>query len=134
MNWDLLLTHASLATFVGEASYGLLSDAAVACQDGQIAWIGSMRDLPAASASTAREVLDLDGALVTPGLIDCHTHLVFGGDRAQEFIYGSMAPRMKRLRAPAAASFPPYGPRAMPAKTNCSRNRCRVRAPCWPMA
>ena len=85
MNWDLLLTHASLATFVGEASYGLLSDAAMACQDGQIAWIGSMRDLPAASAATAREVLDLDGALVTPGLIDCHTHLVFGGDRAQEF-------------------------------------------------
>ena len=85
MNWDLLLTHASLATFVGEASYGLLSDAAMACQDGQIAWIGAMRDLPAASAATAREVRDLDGALVTPGLIDCHTHLVFGGDRAQEF-------------------------------------------------
>ncbi|GLQ94100.1 imidazolonepropionase [Dyella acidisoli] len=85
MNWDLLLTHASLATFVGEASYGLLNDAAVACQDGQIVWIGSMRDLPAASAATAREVHDLDGALVTPGLIDCHTHLVFGGDRAQEF-------------------------------------------------
>lgn len=85
MNWDLLLTHASLATFVGEASYGLLSDAAVACQDGQIVWIGSMRDLPSASAATAREVHDLDGALVTPGLIDCHTHLVFGADRAQEF-------------------------------------------------
>lgn len=85
MNWDLLLTHASLATFVGEASYGLLNDAAVACQDGQIVWIGSMRDLPAASTATAREVHDLDGALVTPGLIDCHTHLVFGGDRAQEF-------------------------------------------------
>src|SRR5581483_4514983 len=85
MNWDLLLTHASLATFVGEASYGLLSDAAVACQDGQIAWIGAMRDLSAASAATAREVRDLGGALVTPGLIDCHTHLVFGGDRAQEF-------------------------------------------------
>ena len=85
MNWDLLLTHASLATFVGEATYGLLSDAAVACQDGQIVWIGPMRDLPAASAATAREVHDVDGALVTPGLIDCHTHLVFGGDRAQEF-------------------------------------------------
>ncbi|MFK2890530.1 imidazolonepropionase [Dyella flagellata] len=85
MNWDLLLTHASLATFVGQASYGLLEDAAVACQDGRIAWIGSMRDLPAASAVTAREVHDVGGALVTPGLIDCHTHLVFGGDRAQEF-------------------------------------------------
>jgi imidazolonepropionase len=85
MNWDLLLTNASLATFVGEASHGLITDAAIACQDGQIAWIGSMRDLPEASAAAARDVLDLDGALVTPGLIDCHTHLVFGGDRAQEF-------------------------------------------------
>ncbi|RUL78316.1 imidazolonepropionase [Dyella choica] len=85
MNWDLLLTHASLATFVGQASYGQLDDAAVACQDGRIVWIGSMRDLPAASASAARVVHDVDGALVTPGLIDCHTHLVFGGDRAQEF-------------------------------------------------
>ncbi|RDS85763.1 imidazolonepropionase [Dyella psychrodurans] len=85
MNWDLLLTNASLATFVGEASHGLLTDAAMACQDGRIVWIGAMRDLPSASASTAREVHDLDGALVTPGLVDCHTHLVFGGDRAQEF-------------------------------------------------
>jgi len=85
MSWDLLLSNASLATFVGEASHGLITDAAIACQDGQIAWIGSMRDLPAASAASAREVHDLDGALVTPGLIDCHTHLVFGGDRAQEF-------------------------------------------------
>lgn len=85
MSWDLLLTHASLATFVGEATYGLLTDAALACQDGRIAWIGTMRELPAAAAATAREVHDADGALVTPGLIDCHTHLVFGGDRAQEF-------------------------------------------------
>jgi imidazolonepropionase len=85
MNWDLLLTNASLATFVGEASHGLLTESAIACQDGRIVWIGTMRDLPAASAATALEVHDLDGALVTPGLIDCHTHLVFGGDRAQEF-------------------------------------------------
>lgn len=82
MNWDLLLTNASLATFDGEASHGLITDAALACQDGKIAWIGAMRDLPAMSATV---VHDLNGALVTPGLIDCHTHLVFGGDRAQEF-------------------------------------------------
>lgn len=82
MNWDLLLTNASLATFEGEASHGLITDAALACKDGKIAWIGAMRDLPAAAATA---VHDLNGALVTPGLIDCHTHLVFGGDRAQEF-------------------------------------------------
>lgn len=82
MNWDLLLTNASLATFDGDASHGLITDAALACQDGKIAWIGAMRDLPATSATVLH---DLNGALVTPGLIDCHTHLVFGGDRAQEF-------------------------------------------------
>ncbi|HTV84302.1 MAG TPA: imidazolonepropionase [Dyella sp.] len=85
MSWDLLLTNASLATFVGEASHGLLTDAAIACQDGHIVWLGAMHDLPPGAAASALEVHDLDGALVTPGLIDCHTHLVFGGNRAQEF-------------------------------------------------
>lgn len=82
-NWDLLLTHATLATFAGDAPYGLLEDAALACADGRIAWIGTMAELPA--DAQARRVDDLGGALLTPGLIDCHTHLVFGGDRAHEF-------------------------------------------------
>jgi imidazolonepropionase len=85
MNWDLLLTNATLATFTGDPGYGSLDDAAVACQDGKIAWLGSMRDLPSMSATQVREIHDLEGALLTPGLIDCHTHLVFGGDRAHEF-------------------------------------------------
>lgn len=85
MNWDLLLTHASLATFAGDTGYGSLTDAAIACQDGHIVWLGAMRDVPSALASCAREVHDVGGALVTPGLVDCHTHLVFGGDRAREF-------------------------------------------------
>ena len=85
MNWDLLLTNATVATFAGEAGCGLLSEAAVACRDGKIAWLGPMRELLAAPAAAALQVHDLGGALLTPGLIDCHTHLVFGGDRAQEF-------------------------------------------------
>lgn len=85
MSWDLLLTNASLATFADESGYGLLNDAAVACQDGRIAWIGLMQDVPPLSAASARQIYDAGGALVTPGLIDCHTHLVFGGERAQEF-------------------------------------------------
>lgn len=83
MNWDLLLTHATLATFADKAGYGLLPDAALACKDGRIAWLGAMSELP--PHATAQETHALDGALVTPGLIDCHTHVVFGGDRAQEF-------------------------------------------------
>lgn len=81
--WDLLLTHATLATFAGDVPYGLLENAALACADGRIAWIGPMAELPI--AAQAHRVESLDGALVTPGLIDCHTHLVFGGDRAHEF-------------------------------------------------
>jgi imidazolonepropionase len=85
MMWDLLITNASLATFAGETGYGFITDAAIACKDGKIAWIGSMQELPDTSTPIAREMNDVDGALVTPGLIDCHTHLVFGGNRAQEF-------------------------------------------------
>src|SRR5574337_375401 len=52
---------------------------------GRIAWLGRTNDLPDAPDLLADEVESLDGTLVTPGLIDCHTHLVFGGDRADEF-------------------------------------------------
>lgn len=81
--WDLLLTHANLAGTAGDAPFGLTEDGALACLDGRIAWIGAMRDLPA--GTSAVHVEDLGGALLTPGLVDCHTHLVFGGNRANEF-------------------------------------------------
>lgn len=81
--WDLLLTHATLATLDGSAPFGLIEDGALACADGRIVWAGPMAQLPA--EATAERVDDLAGALVTPGLIDCHTHLVFAGNRAREF-------------------------------------------------
>ena len=81
--WDLLLVHATLATLDGPAPFGLVEDGALACKDGRIAWLGPMRDLPA--TVDAAQTLDLAGALLTPGLVDCHTHLVFAGNRAGEF-------------------------------------------------
>jgi imidazolonepropionase len=60
-----------------------LADAAIAVRDGQIAWLGAASELPADYAAWPRE--DLGGAWVTPGLVDCHTHLVYGGQRADEF-------------------------------------------------
>jgi imidazolonepropionase len=84
-HWDLLLLDATLATFAGDAPYGLRRRGALACKDGNIAWVGDSDALPGDPESLATRVLRLDGALLTPGLVDCHTHLVFGGDRAHEF-------------------------------------------------
>jgi imidazolonepropionase len=83
--WERLLVNVTLATFVGDVRFGLIERGAIAMRQGRIAWLGGMDDLPDSPEQLAQQVEWLDGALVTPGLIDCHTHLVFGGDRAQEF-------------------------------------------------
>ena len=77
-----MLTNATLACVDGADGYGLRENAALLVDDSRIAWIGSMQDSPPAAAA---ERYDCAGRLVTPGLIDCHTHLVHGGDRADEF-------------------------------------------------
>lgn len=83
--WDVLLTGATLATFASDAPFGLIPDGALAMRDGRIAWVGARAELPERIDALATEVIELDGRLITPGLIDCHTHLVFGGHRAHEF-------------------------------------------------
>jgi imidazolonepropionase len=65
--------------------YGLIEDAAIAVEGDRIAWIGRREDLPTSVEANCDRHHDARGALVTPGLIDCHTHLVYGGDRAHEF-------------------------------------------------
>ena len=73
-----------IATMVaGAAPYGAIADGALAVQDGRIAWVGPRAALPAAFAGAPRH--DLAGGWLTPGLIDCHTHLVFAGERSAEF-------------------------------------------------
>lgn len=80
---DLLITECRLATMVqGGEPYGAIGDGAILILEGRIAWVGARADLPEHSAA---EIHSLDGRWVTPGLIDCHTHLVFGGDRSGEF-------------------------------------------------
>lgn len=81
--WDLLLTHARLATLADGAPFGLIEAGALAIADGKIAWLGPMTALP--DHATALHSEDLGGRVLTPGLIDCHTHLVFAGNRAHEF-------------------------------------------------
>jgi imidazolonepropionase len=68
--WDLLIT-------------GIAGDRAVAVEGDRIAWVGPADAVPAGAG--AADVWDVDGRVVTPGLIDCHTHLVFGGERAGEW-------------------------------------------------
>jgi imidazolonepropionase len=82
---DTLLTDCTLATMAGEAGYGLVQDGAIGWRDGVIAYAGPAADLPDRAEALAARVRSMGGALVTPGLVDCHTHLVFGGERANEF-------------------------------------------------
>lgn len=82
--WDRLLTQCNIATMDPAVPYafGAIEDAAVAIQDGRIVRVGRRVDL---AGNRARRVEPLGGAWVTPGLVDCHTHLVFAGTRAGEF-------------------------------------------------
>jgi imidazolonepropionase len=82
--WDTLWVGGAIATMVGD-QYGLIEDGAIAADGEHIAWVGSRSELPDAPERIAREVVDLGGKLLTPGLIDCHTHLIYGGSRASEF-------------------------------------------------
>jgi len=81
--WSLVLTAATVATCGPDAAYPLRERCAIALAGGRIAWLGPVDELPPLPASV--EVQSVRGALVTPGLIDCHTHLVFAGDRTHEF-------------------------------------------------
>lgn len=82
MTYDRLITDCHVATMATDATYGAIEDAAILIKDGVIAWVGPSADLP---SNEVEHTDRLGGRWVTPGLIDCHTHLVFGGDRSGEF-------------------------------------------------
>jgi imidazolonepropionase len=69
----------------GPEPYGLIEDGGIAAQGERIAWVGARGNLPYAPERCANTVVDLRGRLVTPGLIDAHTHVVYAGNRAAEF-------------------------------------------------
>lgn len=84
---DTIWFNAQLAT-MSEAvcnSYGLIDDGAVVVRESKIVWVGKSIELAENWQQTVASSLDCQGLVVTPGLIDCHTHLVYGGDRASEF-------------------------------------------------
>lgn len=82
--WDTLWLDVQLATMSDDA-YGIIERGAIACRGGLITFAGKTTELPGEPERLARSVVQGDGLWVTPGLIDCHTHLVHGGSRAREF-------------------------------------------------
>jgi imidazolonepropionase len=83
---DAIWLGGDIATMATAAApWGTIRDAALGVKDGRIAWIGPRAALPGLPDSLAREIHDFSAQWITPGLIDCHTHLVYGGDRAREF-------------------------------------------------
>jgi imidazolonepropionase len=83
--WDALWIDVNLATMVGTVPYGALPDGVIAAANGKIAWLGPRAALPGAPEALARQVQRCAGGWLTPGLVDCHTHLVFAGHRARDF-------------------------------------------------
>jgi imidazolonepropionase len=94
--WDAIWINGSIATCT--TGYGLINNAAIAVLNGKIIWLGKAHDLPSTAEDLATHIYDLQGSLLTPGLIDCHTHVIYGGNRALEFESRLAAP-MKILRA-----------------------------------
>ena len=79
------LINATVATMHDAQSYGLIKHAAVVIENEKIRWVGPQDELKSSGHDSAMEKIDCRHRLVTPGLIDCHTHIVYGGDRATEF-------------------------------------------------
>ncbi len=79
----MLLTNATIATLARDDSFGLIERGAVALDGERIAWVGPQAELP--EIYRTDETQDIGGRLITPGLVDCHSHIVFGGHRAREF-------------------------------------------------
>ena len=79
----MLFKNATIATMTNQGSYGLIECGALYVRDGKIDWVGKVSEIPSEFVHSKSE--DLEGRLITPGLIDCHTHIVYGGNRSVEF-------------------------------------------------
>ena len=82
MPLDLLLTNGAVATMEGDRPFGLVANGAVGIAGGKVAWVGHASDLPAGGAAA---IWDLGGKVVTPGLVDPHTHIVYGEEGLIDF-------------------------------------------------
>ena len=107
LSGDCIWVDADLATMDpnSDQAYGAIRDGAVALREGRIAWVGPRSDIPARAINQI-PVRSAGGGWLTPGPIDCHTHLVHAGSRARNLSSASKGCPMQRLRKPVAASSP----------------------------
>jgi imidazolonepropionase len=84
-NWDHAWIGANIATMTGAGAYGSIQDAALAVKGERIAWLGPAEEGRRLALAQGTPTHDVRGQWITPGLIDCHTHLVYGGNRVAEF-------------------------------------------------
>jgi imidazolonepropionase len=84
-NWDQLWAGANIATMAGGGAYGSMQDAALAIKGERIVWLGTAEEGRERAQAQDATIHDVRGQWITPGLIDCHTHLVYGGNRVAEF-------------------------------------------------
>ncbi len=84
-NWDAVWIGAGIATMATGGAYGAMQDAALAVAGERIAWLGTSEEGRRRAQAQGASIHDVRGQWITPGLIDCHTHLVYGGNRVAEF-------------------------------------------------
>ena len=125
-----LWQHCHVATMAG-GKYSIIEDAALVTAGSLIEWIGPLAELPHGDYA---QVHDLQGAWVTPGLIDCHTHTVFGGNRSGEFEQRLEGVSYAEIAARAAALPVPCALPARQARMNCSKVPTSACAVCCVMA
>ncbi|RYX96916.1 MAG: imidazolonepropionase, partial [Bradyrhizobiaceae bacterium] len=106
-SFDTIWSNVRLATMAeGLSGLGIIERGCIASKDGRIGFVGAMSDLPA--SADAAERIDCGGRWMTPGLVDCHTHLVYGGHRAHEFamrLQGATYEEISRAGGGIAASM-----------------------------
>lgn len=83
--WDSIWINGSLTCLNKPNKYSIISNGAIAVENQEIVWVGSLHEMKVAPEKIAKQVHDLKGKWLMPGLIDCHTHLIYGGQRSDEF-------------------------------------------------
>jgi imidazolonepropionase len=84
--WDSIWVNANLATMAGAEPYGAIRNGVIAVEGGSIAFVGARTSLPSDVSALAGAVHDAGGAWMTPGLVDSHTHVIYGGDSRRDFV------------------------------------------------